>query len=165
VSVVTCKVFAFWIYTCIPMSLPWLETLLDVILCKPFQNCCHSNLNVLKWFKTSHSEGDICKSDGVMKVQYHNAEFICLLKDLVFLTNVLAKHNKIIRYNILLTVCFGGTNKISCTLTSTPSSRSAQCFHKALATKYSETSIHRFRRGVWKRNNGSRKTIDTGATV
>jgi hypothetical protein len=30
---------------------------------------------------------------------------------------------------------------------------------------YSETSIHRFRRGSEKKNNGSGKTIDVGAIV
>jgi hypothetical protein len=54
-----------------------------------FQNCCHSNLNVLKWLKMSHSEGHIHKSDGVLKMQYHEAEFSCFLKHLQFLTNVL----------------------------------------------------------------------------
>jgi hypothetical protein len=35
------------------------------------------------------------------------------------------------------------------------------CFSKM----YSETSIHRFHGGVWKRNDGSGKTVDAGAYI
>jgi hypothetical protein len=38
-------------------------------------------------------------------------------------------------------------------------------FCSSIQMVYSETFIHRFRQGVWKRNDGFGKTIDAGAMV
>lgn len=47
-SGVTFEVLTFWLYTCIPMSLPSLKTSLEIIFQTSFQYCCHITHTVFR---------------------------------------------------------------------------------------------------------------------